>query len=101
MTERRFSDKEVALVLRRAIELEEVYPLSDLPAARGMTLLELQEVPREAGINPSLVTRAAEELSEKPIPSPSASSDLHRQEGSPCPSRRGIQGGHGRGSRGW
>ncbi len=66
MTERRFSDKEVALVLRRAIELEEASPSSDLTAAGGLTLTEIQDVAREAGINPSLVTRAVAELSEKP-----------------------------------
>ena len=66
MTERRFSDKEVALVLRRAIELEETSPSSDLPAARGLTLRELQDVAREAGIDTSLVTRAVAELSERP-----------------------------------
>jgi hypothetical protein len=66
MTERRFSDKEVALVLRRAIELEEASPSSDLPAARGMTLRELQDVAKEVGIATSLVTRAVAELSEKP-----------------------------------
>jgi hypothetical protein len=70
MTERRFSDKEVALVLRRAVELEEGSSSSDLPISRGLTLLELQEVAREAGINPSLVVRAAAELSDRPALEP-------------------------------
>ena len=70
MTNRRFSDKEVALVLRRAIELEEASPSSEIQTTRGLTLEELREVAREAGINPNLVTRAAAELREKPGPEP-------------------------------
>ena len=66
MTDRRLSEKEVALVLRRAVELEEDSPSSNLPSARGLTLPELQEIAREAGINPNLVTQAVAELSEKP-----------------------------------
>jgi hypothetical protein len=66
MTNRRFSDKEVALVLRRAIELEAASPSSEIQTTRGLTLEELRDVAREAGINPNLVTRAAAELSEKP-----------------------------------
>jgi hypothetical protein len=70
MTDRRLSEKEVALVLRRAVELEEASPSSDPHSARGLTLRELQEIAREAGINPSLVTQAVAELSEKPALEP-------------------------------
>lgn len=66
MSERQFSEKEVALVLRRAVELEEASPTSGLPSGRGLTLKELQEIAGEAGINPTLVTQAVAELSEKP-----------------------------------
>ena len=62
MTERRFTDREVALILRRSVEMEERSGSSELPAARGLTLRELQEVAGEVGIDPSIVSRAAAEL---------------------------------------
>jgi len=62
MAERRFTDQEIGLVLRRAVELEESSPSSGLPSARGLTLGELQDIAREAGIDPGMVSRAVEEL---------------------------------------
>jgi len=62
MTERRFTDREIGLILRRAVELEETSPASGVPTARGLTLGELQEIAREAGIDPALVGRAAQEM---------------------------------------
>ena len=62
MTERRFTDREVALILRRSVEIEERSRSGDLPAARGLTLRELQEVAEEVGLDPSVVSRAAAEL---------------------------------------
>ncbi len=56
---RRFDDEEVALILRRAAELQEAQPGA---GSQGMTLADLEEVAREAGLDPSLVRRAAAEV---------------------------------------
>ena len=55
---RRYSDQEVSLILRRAAELQ-----ADQPgAAGGTSLAELEDVAREAGLDPALVRRAAADL---------------------------------------
>jgi hypothetical protein len=56
---RRFDDEEVSLILRRAAELQETEPGA---GSQGMTLADLEEVAREAGLDPSLVRRAAAEV---------------------------------------
>lgn len=56
---RRFTDREVALVLRKASELEEV---SGTGAAAGLTLTQLEEIAGEVGIAPELVRRAVADL---------------------------------------
>jgi hypothetical protein len=60
MTERRFTDRDVALILRRAAELDKDPPGQTL--ARGLNLADLREIAVEVGINPEMVTRAASEL---------------------------------------
>jgi DNA-binding transcriptional regulator YhcF (GntR family) len=62
MTERRFTDKEVALILRRASELEERTESRGPSHGRGLTLPDLREIAAEAGIDPDLVSRAAAEM---------------------------------------
>jgi len=62
MTERRFTDKEVALVLRRAADLEKRSPSASGSSAPGLTLSELKEIASEAGIDPDLVGRAVAEM---------------------------------------
>lgn len=54
---RRYNDQEVSLILRRAAELQ-----ADQPGATGTSLAELEEVAREAGLDPALVRRAAADL---------------------------------------
>jgi hypothetical protein len=55
---RRFDDREVALIIKRASELQEQEsPAESRPL--GMTLAELEQVAREAGLDPALVRRAA------------------------------------------
>lgn len=62
---RRYSDEEVSLILRRAAELQ-----ADQPgAAGGTSLAELEDVAREAGLDPALVRRAAADLA---VASPAA-----------------------------
>jgi len=65
MTDRRFTDRQIGLILKRAVELEEDSPAGALPSARGLTLGELQEIAREAGIDPAMVGRAVAEMDGK------------------------------------
>ena len=56
--ERRYSDQEFALILREASELKKVR--SERGGSRdGLTLAEMREIAREAGMDPDLVSRAA------------------------------------------
>ena len=57
---RRYSEKEVGLILRRATELQRAEPHAEDPT--GLTLAELQEVAGEVGIDPRYLRRAAAEL---------------------------------------
>jgi hypothetical protein len=62
MTERRFTDREIGLILGRAVELEEGSPSTGVSSARGLNLKELQEIAEEAGIDPGMIDRAAAEM---------------------------------------
>lgn len=57
---RRYTEKEVGLLLRRATEIQRSEPSARAPA--GLTLGELEEVALEAGIDPRHLRRAAAEL---------------------------------------
>lgn len=57
---RRYSEKEVGLILRRATELQRAEPSATNP--EGLTLTELAEVAAEVGIDPVYLRRAAAEL---------------------------------------
>ncbi|UCC74674.1 MAG: hypothetical protein JSV86_09030 [Gemmatimonadota bacterium] len=57
---RRYGDKEVGLVLKRAAELQREDPAGT--AGGGLTLAELEEIAAEAGIDPQYLRRAADEL---------------------------------------
>ena len=58
---RRFGDKDVALILKRAAELQHRDPQA-VREGTGFTLPELESVAQEAGIDPKYVRRAVEEL---------------------------------------
>lgn len=61
MTERRYSDEEFALILRRAAATGRREPAA--PGTRdGLTLEELQAIAREVGLDPDLVAEAARAL---------------------------------------
>jgi hypothetical protein len=62
MTERRFTDREIGLILKRAVELEEASPSTGVSSSRGLNLGELQEIAEEAGIDPVMVGRAVAEM---------------------------------------
>lgn len=59
-TERRYTETEFALILRKALELEERAPVRG--GEGGLTLAEIQAVAREVGVDPELVARAASQL---------------------------------------
>lgn len=61
MTERRYGEKEIAAIFRRAARSQSTAP-QQLPPGEGMTLAELQEIGRDVGIAPELVAQAARSL---------------------------------------
>jgi hypothetical protein len=61
---RRYDDKEIARLLKRATELQVREPQH--PEHDGMTLQELGAIAREAGIDPALLQQAASELDTEP-----------------------------------
>lgn len=61
---RRYDDKEVARLLKRATELQAREPHHRDPG--GLTLEELGAIAREAGIDPALIQEAAAELDSEP-----------------------------------
>jgi len=58
MSERRYSEDEAADIFRLAAELEERSPRA-IVRTDGLTVAQLQEIGREAGLNPDLIARAA------------------------------------------
>jgi hypothetical protein len=58
--ERRFSDREFALILRRAAELQE--SVQEESASGGLTLSEMKGIGAAAGIDPELIAQAAATL---------------------------------------
>ena len=69
MPERRYNDDEIAAIFARASE-EERAATRQLPSAEGMTLADLQQIGREAGIAPDRVAQAARSLDVTPQPAP-------------------------------
>jgi hypothetical protein len=61
MTERRYSEQEVAAIFERAAEAQKG-SRRQLPPGEGMTLAELQEIGRDVGIPPELVAHAARSM---------------------------------------
>lgn len=63
MSDRQFSEEEVAEIFKQASESESLGAMS---SGRGMTLAELQEIGREAGMSPDAIARAALSLDRTP-----------------------------------
>jgi hypothetical protein len=61
MSERRYTDQEVTRLLQRAADLDR--DSAGGAVARGLSLTELREIAAEVGIDPTMVTRAATEVS--------------------------------------
>ena len=72
-SERRFSEKEVALVLRHASEME----AQTSGAGAGLSLRELEDIAAEVGIAPELVRRAVADLDRGPRRNPLAGAASH------------------------
>jgi len=56
--ERKFNDEEVALIIKRAAELQQTEQTEQDPG-NALSLTEVEEIAREAGIDPKLIRRAA------------------------------------------
>src|SRR4051812_7221836 len=66
MSERRFSDAEVAQIIERATTRQEAGIQTIPPRSDGLTLAELQEIGREVGLDPVNIAVAARTLDEAP-----------------------------------
>lgn len=62
---RRYGEKEVGTILKRAAELQRKEPVAPAESA-GVSLTELQEIAAEAGIDPKYIRQAATELEADP-----------------------------------
>lgn len=62
---RRYNEKEVSRLLKRASELQRASPTAPNPS--GLTLAELEDVAREAGLDVTLLRQAATELERSPL----------------------------------
>lgn len=62
MTERRYSDSEIAAIFRAAAEGPQLLPQREVPREEGLTLAELQAIGQEVGIAPDAVAHAAQGL---------------------------------------
>jgi hypothetical protein len=67
MTDRRFNEDEVAAIFRQATEAQSPGQ-RQLPSGEGLTLAEVQEIGRQVGISPELVTQAAASLMQAGTP---------------------------------
>jgi hypothetical protein len=65
MSERQFSEEEVAAIFKQASESES---LATVSSGKGMTLAALQEIGREAGMSPEAIARAALSLDQTSRP---------------------------------
>src|SRR5262245_13697463 len=63
---RRFNDREVAAIIKRATELQQTEPVET--ERGGLSLSEVEQIAREAGIDGSLIRRAANEIDQRPVP---------------------------------
>lgn len=60
--DRTYSEEELAVILRRAVELQE-RPTGQVPVrSEGFSLREIQAIAREVGLDPDAVARAAATL---------------------------------------
>ena len=65
MTDRRYNEEEVSAIFARAAEEQQALPARSM-RDQGMTLVELQQIGREAGISADAVANAARNLEAQP-----------------------------------
>src|SRR6476619_6227112 len=58
---RKFNDEEVALIIKRAAELQQTEQIEQ-SSSSALSLQEVEEIAKEAGIEPALIRRAASTL---------------------------------------
>jgi hypothetical protein len=58
---RRFNEEEVALIIKRAAELQQTEQIAQEPST-ALSLAEIEQIAREAGIDPRLIRHAAQGL---------------------------------------
>ena len=63
MAMRRYSDRDIAFILKRAVELDE--EKRRIEPGHGVTLQDLREIAQEVGIDPGMVEQAATELDQE------------------------------------
>jgi hypothetical protein len=68
MIDRKYSEEEVALILRRAAEVRGDEPHAD--AASGLSLAELKDIGAQVGIPPARIEEAALDVQRQPAPRP-------------------------------
>jgi hypothetical protein len=66
MTDRRYSEEEVAAIFRVAAEQPPVAE-DEAPSADGLTLVQLQAIGREVGLTPEAIAQAAQAVEMQPI----------------------------------
>lgn len=66
MTDRRYSEEEVAAIFRAAAEQPPAAE-EEVPAAEGLTLVQLQAIGREVGLTPEAIAQAAQAVEMQPI----------------------------------
>jgi hypothetical protein len=77
--DRKFNEEEVALIVKRAAELQQTQQVESEPS-NALTLAEVEQIAREAGIDPKLIRQAAHGLdrpSETSRPSPWLGAPTH------------------------
>src|SRR5688572_29338664 len=65
MTERRYSEEEIAAIFERATEAQQKSQRGQ-SAGSGLTLNELQQIGREIGMTPEVVAQAARSIDHRP-----------------------------------
>jgi len=75
MPERRYNDDEVAAIFAQASE-EEQAATQLVRSSEGLTLADLQEIGREAGLAPERVAKAAQSLEQVQVPQPATAKFL-------------------------
>lgn len=84
MSERRFSEQEMALIIRRAAELQDG---GSADGGARFSLAEIQEIASEAGVAEPFVSQAAAELQRPPVPTGMLGAPLRFEE------QRTLRGG--------